>query len=457
MNEKKQNPALTGAIIPTFFYYVIPSVIGLVAITTASLVDGIFVGNYIGPEALAAITLLIPYFTLMFGIAIMLAIGGSVRAGFFIGANKPAAASAIFSKSLISTVFIAFVFALISLIFEQRIYQMLAAPPAMYDIMQQYFSIIRWVLIIQLLTMVLYYFVRADGHPLLATIALVSGALLNIALDFYFIAYLDLGLAGAAYATAIAQVIQLTILSGYFLSPQRTLVFSLRQTRWHEILQSAYNGVSEFINEISVGIIMLLLNWLLMTRAGIDGVAAFTIVNYFIFLSLMLSYGIADVLHLVVSQNLGANNPQRIRQFLFTASTTVLIIGALLVFGLMFWQDSMIGLFLSSDADSIATLASRLLMLIWPLFLVNGFNVILSCYLTAIDRPLPSASIAVSRSLILPACLLSGFYWLMQHWRPPVLDTDWAFLIALPLAEWLTFFLALTQAFRFRPQPLIQA
>lgn len=441
------NPVLSGPVLSTFFHYLVPSTIGLVAITTVNLVDGIFVGNHVGGQALASITLLLPYFTLMVAISLMLAIGGSVRAGKYVGAGELTAASAIFSKSLIAAFAVNLVFAIASLGFETSLYQLLGAPPELHPLLHDYFSVIRWALVVQLLTMVLYYFVRADGHPILATTALVAGSLTNIALDAWFIGYLEMGLAGAAYATAIAQLLQFVVLAWYFVSPHKTLHFSLWQRNWSELFHSAYNGVSEFINEISIGLVFLLLNSLLIARVGVTGVAAFSVVNYFIFLSVMLSYGVSDALHLLVSQNYGARQVLRIKQFLLTALSCTLGIGCLLIVALLCWEQSIIGWFLDggSDATAIAPLASQLLWLIWPLFFVNGLNITISCYLTAVHCPTPSALIASCRSLVFPATLLSLLYLLLPR------EQDWTFLAALPLAEWCAFLLAASLCYRYRP------
>lgn len=447
MNDKAtESPVLNGSIIPTFFYYVVPSIIGLLAITTANLVDGAFIGNFVGSDALAAITLLIPYFTLLFGIALMIAIGGSVRAGTHIGETNVAAASSIFSKSLITTLVFSSLAAGLGFLFDDYLYRALGAPEYLYPLMAKYFQIITFVMVIQLSTMVLYYFVRADGHPVTATIALVIGALMNIVLDAVFIAYLDMGLTGAAYATGIAQVIQLLVLLRYFLSKDRTLSFSIKQKQWREMAKASFNGLSEFVNEISAGLIIFLLNWLLIARLGVDGVAAFTVVNFMIFLSLMLSYGVADALHLLVSQNFGAKNSHRIKQFFLTSLACVSVIGLLLVTILLFWQEAIIHLFLDDASSRVASISSELISVIWPLFLVNGVNVLLSCYLTAMHRPIPSTSVALSRSLFLPVGLLAVFY---------LFFPDEPFLIALPLAEWLTFFLALVLCLYNRPSKLV--
>lgn len=443
---KTENPALTGHIVRTFFYYVLPSIVGLIAITTANLVDGIFVGNAVGADALAAITLLLPYITFLIATALMLAIGGAVTAGKFIGEDDVTSASAVFSQSLIAVVGLNMLFALLSFVFEAQLYSLLNVPDSLTGLVGEYFSVIRWVFIIQLLTMVLYYFVRADGHLSLATIALVSGAVINIALDAWFILYLDMGLAGAAYATAIAQLIQFTILASYFFSPRKTLAFTLRTNDWSILLRSAFNGLSEFVNEVSVGLLFLILNTLLLSRLGVDGIAAFTVVNFFIFVSIMLCYGIADALHLLVSQNYGAQNIARIKQFLTIALASTFALGLIIIAVVLLGQETAIAWFLNENDADVAVITSHLILIIWPLFLVNGVNIILSCYLTALHQPKPSALIALARGLVLPVSLLLVFYYLLPQ------DTEaFTFLIALPMAEWVAFLLAITLCYRYRP------
>ncbi|EWH00378.1 MATE family efflux transporter [Halomonas sp. BC04] len=445
--QARHDPILTGPHWPVFFRYALSSVAGLLALTTANIVDGIFIGNFVGGEALAALNLLIPCFAMLFGLALALAIGGTVRAGKYLGEGSTAAASAIFSKCLIATFALALVAALLGLWFRETLYRLLGASPELFPLMSDYFLVFAWVLVVQLVTMVLYYFVRLDGLPGLATWALVAGAGVNILLDALFIGYLGYGLRGAALATGIAQLLQLAILLCYFVAPHRRLRFRLRQDNWGEVLKAGVNGVSEWINEASVGLVMLVINWLLMSSQGVTGVAAFTVVNYLIFLSLMVFYGIADAMHVLLSHNLGVGNARRIRTFMGCGASVILGLGGLLVLVVWFQGDWLVRLFLDPTADlATAQMADRFLAILWPLFLINGLNVLLSVYLTAMHKPLPSAVVAMARSLILPALLLL----LVATFFP-----EWPLLVALPLAEWLTFALALALFLRFRPHRLL--
>lgn len=446
-DKESSNPILTGSHWPVFFRYALPSVAGLLALTTANIVDGIFIGNFAGADALAALNLLIPYFTFLFGMALALAIGGTVRAGKYLGEGNTEAASAVFSKCLIATFTLALSATGLCLLFHESLYRLLGASPELYPLMSEYFLVIIWVMVVQLVAMVLYYFIRVDGLPVLATTALVLGAGANILLDALLVGYLDYGLQGAAFATGLAQLLQLGVLLVYAFKPRRQLRFRLRQRNWREVVSAFANGVSEWINELSVGLVMLLINWLLMSSQGVTGVAAFTVVNYLIFLSLMVFYGISDAMHVLVSHNLGAGNAARIRQFMICGATVILGLGATLVLLVWLQGSGLIRLFLDTTEDAAtAQLADRFLAILWPLFLINGLNVLLSVYLTAMHQPLPSAAVALSRSLILPALLLVLIHQFAPHWP---------LLAALPLAEWLTFGLALGLFLRFRPDRLV--
>ncbi|MAL97373.1 MAG: multidrug transporter MatE [Alteromonadaceae bacterium] len=444
---RSENRILDGAIVPTFFHFALSSVAGLLALTTASLVDGYFVGNFVGADALASITLLIPYFTLLFGAALMLAVGGVVSAGRALGKGEPEEASADFSKSLIATCVLSTAAMVLSSTWPNTLFTALGAPKALHPLMLEYFRVFSVVLVLQLGSMVLYYFVRLGGRPVLATAGLVCGAAGNILLDAVFVGYWGWGLAGAAWATGAAQLLQLAVLLIYFRDPDRQLRFSLRQRSWRSLISTAFNGVSEFINELSAGLVIFLLNWLLVARQGVEGVAAFTVTNYLIFLSLMLFYGIADAIHLLVSQNLGAGRDDRIRQFLRVAALVVLLLGCSLAAVLLFGRHYLAGLFLEPSDPSVTVLAAGYLAILWPLFLVNGLNVLMSVYLTAMHQPLPSALIALSRSLVLPVLILLA----IAVWLPA-----WPLVAAIPLAEWLTFVFALLLVSRFRPGRLVQ-
>lgn len=423
-----------GPLLCTFARYALPSLLGLLAISTASIVDGFFVGRYVGPEALAAVNLQLPYFALLFGAALMLAFGGSIRAGHSLGAGYERAASATFSKSVVAAVLLGCVAALAGNVFDLALYRALGAPPHLFGPMREYFRVISCALVVQLGTLVVYYFVRLDGRPLLATVAVVTGAITNIGLNALLVGGLGLGLSGAASATGLAQLVQLAVLLSHFGSGRGKLRFSLLQRDWAELIRSAYGGASELVNEASVGLLALLLNWLLVRRVGVHGVAAFTVVSYATYTSLMVAYGAADALHLLVSQNVGAGNVKRAGAFFRCALGCVIAFGATLAGGLLAFGDAWIHLFVGGARPGLTAQAAAFLGCIWPLLLFNGANVLMTVYLAATHRPGPAGLLALCRSLLAPAAFLLLLSWLEVS----------PFLLALPLAEAATLLFAIT-------------
>lgn len=147
---------LSGPVITTFLRFALPSMLGLLAITTASIVDGIFVGHYVSSDGLAAINLLLPYLSLIFGLALMIAIGGAVRCGHFLGRGDTEQASAVFGKCLVAVLVVGFSFMFLSWWLDLTLLRWLGTPESLIALILPYFHIISCVLIVQIFTMVLY-------------------------------------------------------------------------------------------------------------------------------------------------------------------------------------------------------------------------------------------------------------------------------------------------------------
>jgi len=440
---EQNSHALDGPIVSTFFRYLIPSMIGILAMTSASLIDGIFIGNLVGIRALAAVNLLIPIMSILFGVGLMLSIGGSVRGGKYFGEKNSLAASAIFSKTLMFVMVYGVIVITLGLLLETYLFRGLGADETLFPLMSEYYRIIMPFLITQLGTIVLYFFVRLDGYPTLTASALVVGSIINIGLDYLFIAVFDWGLAGAAWATGFSQMFPFIVLLLYFFSKKRKLHFSLKQNNWREVFQAAYNGISEFINEISAGVIAFIFNWMLIQRAGVEGVAAITVVNYLMMIGFMVFFSVGDTSQVMISQNFGAKNATRIRQFLTVASANIVVVSLLVIFVLLNYSESLIRIFLADEgSDSTIALAQSFVGYIWPVFIFVGTNMLISGYLTAIHLPFQSAVVALCRSLILPAGLLLILFFIFSDYR---------FVVALSIAEAVTFLIAAVYFSRHRP------
>jgi putative MATE family efflux protein len=439
------NPILTHSPIKNTFSLVIPSLIGLIAFSSAAIIDGMFIGNYVGTSALAAINLLIPFINLIFGISYMLAIGGSVSAGKYIGEKNILGASGVFSKIMICAAALSLIVTTFGIFFDQHIFTALGGNDELRPYMAEYFNIRVFFLPIDIITIGLYYFIRTDGRATLAATALLISSLANIILDYIFIVQLNHGLKGAALATGLASTIPFIIFMIYFFTPYKKLTFKFIQTKWREVFTSCFNGLSEFINEVSISFIAFILNWMLITQHGTQGVAAITIINYLLMMGIMIFVSIAEAGQVFISQNYGARLFTRIKQYFLISMLICLLISAMCVGLLLGYTQFMIDLFLDDNSEKASQLAYQYVNILWPVFIFNGFTIMISAYFTGIHKANQSASIALLRSLILPCTLLATLY----YWVDSI-----PFLYALPAAEAITFIIAVALYVMYRPSKI---
>ncbi len=445
--QEPASHALNGPVLITFFRYFIPSIVGMLAMTSANLIDGMFIGNLVGVRALASVNLTIPFLALLFGVGLMLSVGGSVRGGKYLGEKNIAAASAIFSKTFICVAAYGALVITIGLVFENQVFRALGAQESLFALMSDYYRIVLPFIFFQLGTIVLYFFIRLDGFPTLSAIALVVGSVLNIIMDYIFIAHFQWGLKGAAFATGLSQLLPFIVLMLYFLHKKRKLHFQFKQKNWSEVLHAAYNGISDFINEISAGIITFVFNWMLIRRAGVEGVAAITVMNYLLMLGYTVFFAVSDSTQVMISQNYGAKDAARMLRFLAVAAVNIGVVSLVCIFILTSQSEALIWVFLADNgSDSTVKLAVQFVYYIWPVFLFVGLNMLISSYLTAIHLPFQSGVVSLCRSLILPTSLLLVLYFIFDDYR---------FVLALPIAEAFTLALALFFFIRHEPHKAI--
>ena len=426
---------LRGPVMSTFFRYSVPWALAMLFMSSAGVVDGYFIGRHVGPLALAALNIVTPMFSLLMGLGIVLASGGGVRCAWYRGQRREAEACAVFTKTMAALLAVSLLVMALCLLFLEDMVRLLGAKDDLVPLALEYVRIIVPFFPVFVLELGLAYFVRVDERPALASLGLMGSAAINIGLDYIFIGVCGWGVAGAAWATALGYSITLALLAGAHLvwNPRPHVRFTRQWGQWKEVWQSAWNGISEMINEFSSGTVMLLTNLIMMQRVGAYGVAAFTVVNYVNWCCLMLAYGISDSLGPLVSANNGAGHAQRVRDFVRVALLCVSVIGVSCFLVMTFWPQTLVQVFLPGE-NPATTLAQDFMYVARFMFLCCGVNIVLTAYFTGMLQATASAVVAVLRSLLLPVLLLLGL--------PPLLG-DTGIFLALPLAEGATLLVAL--------------
>lgn len=439
---------ITGKVIPVFFHYAVPSVIGMLAVTSAGIIDGVFIGNFVGSTALAAVNIAQPAWAVFAAIVFMLAVGGSVMCGKFLGERNAEAASDIFSKTMYVSCALAVLISGSGLLFLDELVTLLGANEELHPMVTVYMRIILWFAPLLIAALTLDFFVRVDGRPVLASAALVTFSVINIALNWLFIVQLGWGIAGAAWASAIAEASIFGILISHLFSRKCTLRLGRVREGWSDIFKAAFNGFSEFANELSIGLIVLLFNWVMITRQGVAGVAAYTIIGYLVMIGMEISYGISESLQPTISKNLGARQPKRIVQFMTTGAASAFGVGLLVSLLFVLAPEFLISIFLADGEGETMAIALEFVAYFWPAFLFLGVNITLASSFTAMHKPLQSVVIALSRSLVLP-----GLGLLLL----PMFFGDKGVYLVIPVAEGITFLLTLILVASYRPSRIVAA
>lgn len=438
----------SGPLNREFTRFVVPTVVGMLAVSSAGIVDGIFVGNFVGATALASVNLIVPLLSLVFGILIMLTVGSAVIAGKLLGEGRTRRASDVFTKTTIVVLAFLTGMSVLTLLFPQQLATMLGARGSTLQMSADYLWVIAWFFPAFGLGVLANQFVRVDGRPGFALWGMVCISGTNIVLDALLIGYLGWGIKGAALATGLAYASGALVLLFHFVSPQAKLVITRPLGSWRVIWRAVINGFSEFLNETSSGLVMFLFNWILMLQLGATGVAAFTVVSYIFYIGVLIFYGVSEGMTPLVSVNFGAGKQDRILAFLARGVGLDLVIGLVLALTLLIGSEHLVGLFLEGDEYETIALAGSMISIIWPAFLFSGISIAFSGYFTGMHCARQSALIALCRSLLFPVTLIGLFWSLFGHMGA---------FYALPVAEALTLVLAVFLYRRQRYQAAVPA
>lgn len=425
---------LTDNVYKVFLRYIIPSILGLLAISSASIVDGYFIGNYVGYIALASINISYPIFSLLLGLALMFAVGNSVVFAKLFGEKKIKEGLNIFSKALIAIIFFSIFISLLIYLNFSHIFDLMGIKGELRELTASYLGIILLFIPFLMVGIVVDYFVRADENPNLSFLAMLFSAILNIVLDYLFIVVFDFGIKGAAYATGISYFSIIFFLLPHFLNKNNKLKFIKPSGSFILTCKALKNGISEFVNESSAGITIFIFNIIILRLLGDEGISAYTIVSYFIMINIMIGFAISDGLQPIIAKHFGAKEFYRIHLFTKLATKVIISFSSIFVLFAIAYPEFFVYLFLNEKNENVENITIEFLKYTWIAFLFIGINILITSYLTSIHQPFASAIISLLRSLILPI----SFIWALSHFYGVI-----GIYITLACSEFITFLVAL--------------
>ena len=400
----------------------LPSIVMMIFTSIYGMVDGLFVSNFVGKTAFAAINLVMPFIMILGGVGFMIGTGGSALVAKTLGQQEPEDANRYFSMMIILTVLSGAVLTAIGLIFMRPISYLLGATDAMIDDCVRYGRTVLAFVIAFMLQNVFQSFLITAEKPRLGLLATVAAGVTNMALDALFIAGFKWGVVGAAVATGLSQCVGGVLPLIYFLRPNSSRL-RLVKTRLElrPILKACGNGSSELMSNISGSLVSMLYNFQLLAYAGENGVAAYGVLMYvqFIFVAIFVGYAIGSAP--IVGYHYGAENHAELRSMLTKSVKLMSAGGVLLTVLAIVLAAPLARIFVGYDAELFEMTRHAFCLFAFS-FLMAGFNIFTSSFFTALNNGAISAAISFLRTLVFQTlCVLllpllfglDGIWWAM--------------------------------------------
>lgn len=404
--ELNNKTLIENSSIKLFFKFAIPSILGMIMGSAAVFVDGFFVAHFISANAFTAINIVWPITALSFGIYVMLTIGSIALAGKCIGENNIRRANLIFTQTLIVVLTIATLPLIIAYIFRTSLLPLFGAHGEIYQLSLDYIEGVLFATFFWGIAYVLSQFVRLNGSPKFASLMFIISSIANMILDPIFIVVFKLGISGAAWTTAISQMIAFIMGLLYFFKPNCKLKIIKVYGGWIYILKASFNGFSEFLSNLSSGLIPWLFNITAYNISGNNGILVYSVANYAIMFFIMLAYSIGEALEPLVSVSYGAKNKNRMKDFLKISIFLISIISILISIVLLINPSSLVKMLLQDVDVKTFEEANFFVRASIPTFIGVGINIIMSAYYTSVQKAGASAIVAALRSTILPIALV---------------------------------------------------
>lgn len=364
------------------------------------VVDGFFVSNFVGKTPFAAVNFIMPFLMVVGALGFMFGTGGSALIAKTMGEGDNEKAQKIFSLLVYATIVSGVVIAAISIIFLRPIASFLGAEGTMLEDCVTYGRIILLALPFLMVQYAFSSLVITAEKPKLGLAVTVIAGVTNIIGDALFMAVFDLGIIGAALATALGQFIGGVIPLAYFVRKNSSLL-RLCKPEWDRkaLVKTCTNGSSELMSNISMSVVGMLYNAQLMKYAGEDGVAAYGTIMYvnFIFLAIFIGYstGIAPV----ISYHFGAKNIDELKGLL-KRSTVIVLSSSVLMFVISeFMAQPLASIFVGYD-EVLLQLTVKAFTIYAFSFLFAGIAIFGSAFFTALNDGLTSALISFLRTLL---------------------------------------------------------
>lgn len=407
-----------GNIRKLFIKQLIPNTLGMAFSALFVIVDGIFVGNGLGSDALAAVNIIAPIFTFMTGVGLMFGMGGAIIATIHLSRGKKNSANVVATESFIISSLLMLLFTIVAVSFPDEIATLLGAPPSIVGQASEYLITFSFFSMFQTALSALPFFVRISS-PNYSLFCLCVATVLNITLDYVFIFIFKWGLFGAAFATGLGQVAGTFLLACFLIRKSSAIRFVRPRINGRNIRFALGNTISisrlgfpVLLSEITISVMAIAGNYTFSHYIGVNGVAAFSVINYLFPVVFMVFNAIIQSAQPIVSYNYGLKQQDRYIKAVRLALISAVGIGGAFVLISVLFNETIVSLFIPDSVNPAWLLASSGLPYFSLDFIFFGINVVAIGYYMSVGNVQRALIFTTVRGILPVICFLILPAWL---------------------------------------------
>ena len=399
-----------------FLKYTTLSILGTMGMSCYILADTFFIAQGLGTNGLAALNLAIPLYNFIYGVAIMLGMGGAIKFAILKGQGNQKQVHVVYTNTIYLAVIFSVLFMLLGVFGSGTLARILGAEGVVYEMTRTY---LKWLLLFSpafIFNNIFMCFLRNDEAPQLSMIALLLGSFTNIVFDYIFIFPMNMGILGAVLATGTSPVVGMLLMSSHWRKKKNSFHFENSRMDFSIVKQNLSLGVPSLIGQLAAGITMIVFNFLILKLEGNVGLAAYGVVANISIVIIGIFNGLAEGVQPLVADSYGAGNKKEINKLHRYSMIMMVILSVIMYAGIYVFADPITTLFNSEQNETMQSLAVIGLKLYFTSMIVAGYNIIITVFFTSTERVLPAQILTILRGfvLIIPLSFLMSKIWEMN-------------------------------------------
>lgn len=413
--------------------YALPSIIAMTASSLYNMIDSIYIGQGVGPMAISGLAVTFPLMNLSTAFGTLVGAGAATILSVFLGRKKYSACNKVLSNVVSLNIIIGLLFMAVSLIFIDPILYFFGASENTLPYAKEYIKIILYGNIITHLYFGLNAAMRSTGSPKKAMGLTIFTVILNAILDPIFIFVLDMGIAGAAWATVICQFVSLIIVMLHFSNHQRAVHFKegILRLNFKIAKESLVIGAGPFLMNAAACLVTLFINQQLREYSGDLGIGAYGICNRIIFMFIMICMGLNQGMQPIAGYNYGARLYSRVKQVFWITAKWATVVTMICFLIAILIPKTATGIF--THDEELLSIASRGLTILGLGLPFVGFQMIATNFFQSLGMVNKSVILSLSRQILF---LLPALYAL------PLWIGDKGIWLSYPISDVLSFILS---------------